>query len=74
LGVLPDKIAVISHDIEYQTDKIEIYSHDGKVLLELKTLEGFKTELNLKDLRNGVYLLKAYCKGKVISRKFIKMN
>jgi hypothetical protein len=69
-----DKIAVIIHDIEYQPDKIEIYSLDGKLLLELKSLDGFKTEIDLKGLRNGVYLLKAYMNDKVISRKFIKMN
>jgi hypothetical protein len=69
-----EKITVISHGIEYQPDKIEIYSLDGKALLELKSLEGFKTEIDLKGLRNGVYLLKAYLNDKVISRKFIKMN
>ncbi|MFZ4464908.1 MAG: T9SS type A sorting domain-containing protein, partial [Bacteroidales bacterium] len=69
-----DKITVISHGIEYQPDKIEIYSLDGKVLLELKSLEGFKTEIDLKSFRNGIYVLKAFNKDEIISRKFIKMN
>jgi hypothetical protein len=69
-----DKIAVISHGIENWPVKIEIYSLDGKVLFESNLLDSFKTEIDLKGLRNGVYLLKAYCKDKVISRKFIKMN
>jgi hypothetical protein len=69
-----DKITVISHGIEYQPDKIEIYSLDGKVLLELKSLEGFKTEIDLKSFRNGIYVLKVFNKDEIISRKFIKMN
>jgi len=68
-----DKIIVINHDIKNQPDKIEIYSLDGKFIMKLNSLEGNRTEIDLRTFKNGIYILKTWLNSKVVSRKFVKL-
>jgi hypothetical protein len=68
-----DKVTVINHDIINQPDRIEIYSLDGKIIMTLNSLEGNRTEIDLRNFKNGIYILKTWLNTKVVSRKFVKI-
>lgn len=52
-------------------DRIEIYSFEGKIM---ESYAATSEEVNVKDLPNGIYVIKVRFSGKVLMSKFIKIS
>lgn len=62
----------VSAQNEFEIQKAEIYSISGQKIKQPKVI-GSKSKLNISDLQNGIYLLKAYSNSKSSVSKFIKI-
>ena len=63
------------HEIPGGVDKIYIIDHTGNTIKKIdckKVTNSGSLEVDLRDLNNGVYLLKLDIDGQAISRKLIK--
>ena len=62
----------VSAQNNFVIQKAEIYSISGQKIKQPKVI-GSKSKLNISDLQNGIYLLKAYSNSKSSVSKFIKI-
>lgn len=76
LKVYPSPARSTVHiDWKYNLNKIEIFDQLGRKVLE-ENLEGYKTkaQLNITELEQGLYLIKAYSDQGLITSNFVKTN
>ena len=56
-------------EINLIAEKVEIYNESGQ---NVKSIEHPTKKINIQDIQSGVYVVKIYSKGGVISKKIIK--